>query len=583
MRFVLLTILFVFTYVFINTASFAGATSVGAVSTEAVSTGAVSTAADSLIIQGRILNLNGRLYRQAPVITFSRNNILQPQLELSKQAPLAADGSFRVSLPMLYQKEEIYLDYSGKAFTTFLGSPGTIEITFDGDSLVKAKRLFYFSGVNADANNQYYSFLAEENKRLASSPELGPRFYDTFWEKSPEEAQSFAKKRAELRISALSKVASTNIIDPSLRQWASSLSDDEMYQNLFEYALSNRYALGKDLLDSLVRLSKSPLTAQRVTWANRFGNYADQKVVEKKYANPNRNHSLPVRLMAAMIRNNSSRLTADEIARLDEITEKGIAEKSELDFLNKLYAKNEAILNLLFDFERESRIYGDLFDSTARELLKARYLPKNFYRYNYKEQAVLGKYIQTRLSSAQFRQSLDEIVKIELKDSADIKKIIAFNNVRPEPTEALPGYYLSTSNERGTSWLNKILEKYKGRTIYLSKWNLEDDKSREEMEYMMTLQAQLPEDIVFVFLHLPGTERIVSIDLVKQYIVRHRLKGIHLSLNENQVMDLLFKLNPIEPGTFSIFRPNGKSFSKNAPGPSSTEKAVQAVLEAQSK
>ena len=569
MRFILLVFLFALTHTF----SF-GARSAGAID---------AFATDSLVIHGRILNLNGRLYRQAPSITFSRNNILQPQLELSKQAPLAPDGSFRVSLPMIYQKEEIYLDYGGKAFTTFLGSPGSIEITFDGDSLLKAKRLFYFAGVNADANNQYFSYLSQENKVLESNPSLSSKFYETFWEKDPEDAQNSAKRRAELRLSALSKIASNNMIDPALRQWVSSLSDDEMFQNLFEYTLSNRYALGKNLLDSLERLAKSPLTAQRVTWANRFGNYADQKVVEKKYANPNRNNSLPVRLMASLIRNNSSGLTSDEMARLDEMTVKGIAEKGELDFLNKLYAKNEMVLNLLFNYERESRTFGDLFDSTAREFLKARYLPNNFYKFTYNEQVILSKHIQKRLNIPQFRESLDEIVKIEVKDSADIRKIIAFNNVQAEPTEALPGYYLSTSYERGTSWLNRTLEKCKGKTVYVSKWNIEDDKSREEMEYMMALQAQVPESVMFIFLHLLGNEKLISKDLVKQYIVRHRLKGIHMSLNENQVMDLLFKLNPIEPGTFSIFRPNGKSFSKNAPGPSATEKAVKAIIEAASK
>ena len=97
---------------------------------------------DSLIVKGRILNLTGRLYRQAPSISFSRNNILQPQSEITKRAELQVDGSFRVALPILFPNEEIYLDYSGKAGSTFLGSKGAIEITFDGDSLLKAKKLF---------------------------------------------------------------------------------------------------------------------------------------------------------------------------------------------------------------------------------------------------------------------------------------------------------------------------------------------------------------------------------------------------------------------------------------------------------
>jgi len=538
---------------------------------------------DSLVIKGRILNLNGRLYRQAPAITFSRNNILQPQSELSKQAPLAADGSFRVSLPMLFAKEEIYLDYSGKAFTTFLGSPGTIEITFDGDSLAKGKRLFYFAGENAEANNQYRIYLNEENKKLAANAALGTRFYESFWQKSANEVQGAASKRSDLRISALSAVTLTGIVDPALNQWVRSVAHDEMFQNLYEYALSNGYALGNDLLDSLKRLSVPPLTSQRVTWANRFGNYGDRMVEEKIYSNPGRSSSLPVRRMAFLIRNNAVQLTNEEKTKLDEITIKGVAEKNELDFLNKLFAKNEMILNLLFGYERESRAYGDMFDSTAREFLKARYLPKNFYKYTYRQQVALSKHIQSTLTIPEFAQSLDEIVRIEVKDSADIKKMIAFKSLTPEPAEAMPGYFLSASAERGTTWLNRVLDKYKGKTVYLLKWNYEDPKSREEMEFVTALQSQLPADIVFVFVHLPADDSIAPQDLIKQYIVRHRLKGVHIFLNGGQTMDLMFKLNPVEPGTFSVIKPNGKFSSKNAPGPGNIEKTIQAIMEAGSK
>ncbi|HEV7382680.1 MAG TPA: hypothetical protein VGN64_22955 [Dyadobacter sp.] len=540
-------------------------------------------ATDSLIIHGRIQNLNGRLYRQAPSITFSRNNILQPQSELSKQAPLAPDGSFRVSLPMLYGKEEIYLDYSGKAYTTFLGSPGSIEITFNGDSLATKNRLFYFAGENAEANNQNYTLVNEEAKRIRANSVLGTRFYDTFWAKSPAEAQNLATKRAELKLSALQAVAATSVVDPTLKNWANALAGDELLQNLFEYALTNQYALGKDLLDSLNRLAQSPLTAQRVTWASRFGSLADGQIDEKKATIPSRNNSLPVRRMAYLIRSNSSTLTASEKDRLDEIISKGTAEKVELDFLSNLYAKNEMLLNLLFSYERESRFYGDMFDSTAREFLKARFLPRNFHRYTYSQQLRLSQHIKSTLTIPQFRASLDEIVKMEVSDSVNIEKFISFKDVRAEPTEALPGYLISASNERGTTWLNRITDLYKGKTVYVVKWSFDDPKSRDDLAFMAALQAQLPTDVVFLFLHMPSEEVFVSGDLVKQYIVRHRLKGVHMFLSSGQTMDLLFKLNPIEPGTYAIIKPNGKFAQKTAPSPAELDKAIQAVLQARGK
>lgn len=535
---------------------------------------------DSLVIKGRIQNLNGRLYRQAPFITFSRNNILQPQSELSKQAALEADGSFRVSLPMLFPQEEIYMDYGGRAFTTFLGSPGTVEVTFNGDSIGKAKKLFYFSGINADANNQYPLYLAAESQRLNASRTLGTEFFKAFWEKSPSDARFIAESRGELRLGSVKAATQNTVASPVLYQWVKSLTDEEQLQILYEHALSNQYQLGKALIDSLKRLDRAPLTGQRVIWANRFGNYADLLVEGKKADNPSRTNSLPVKLMAALIRDNAKSLSPEDRQHLEQITQNGLAEKGELDFMNKLFARNEMVLNILFNYEREARIYGDLFDSTATDFLRVRYLSKNLYKFTYKQQELLSRHIQSRTGIPQFRQSLDEIVRLETKDSSDIRKLVEFKNARLDPVEALPGYSLTASNDRGNAWFNRIADGLKGKTIYLVKWNIEDAKAREELDFIPALQAQLPNDVVFLFVHLSADDFSVSDALIRQYIVRHKLKGIHMSVNENQMMDLLFRLNPLDSATFSIIRPNGKFAAKSAPVPSAGEKTVKAILEA---
>ncbi|MBE9464615.1 hypothetical protein ACFP1I_04465 [Dyadobacter subterraneus] len=538
-------------------------------------------ATDSLIIKGRILNLTGRLYRQAPSITFSRNNILQPQSELSKQAPLQADGSFRVSLPILFSSEEIYLDYSGKAFTTFLGSPGEIEITFNGDSIAKAKKLFYFAGVNATANNLYPQYLASLNNALASNSVLGTKFYETYWDKTFPEAQKAASARAELRVSALLQT-SNSVPDKALTQWVQSIAEDERYQNLYEYLLSNQLDVPKSdswLID-LKKLTKAPLTAQHVSLADRISSYADlKKQLWANGASPKVN-SLQVRLMGTMIKNNTPGLTDDETEKLDAIIDRGKAEKIEMDFLNNLYKKNTALLDLLFAYEAESRFNHTQFDSTGSDFLNARYLPKNFYKFSYKNQLNLNKYIQTRLISPQFRQSLDEIVRLEVKDSVNINKMISFANLKATPTEVLPEYWLAESDSRGNAWFNSITEQYKGKTLYILKWNIEDQKSRDDLEYAASLRAQLPTDVEFIYLHLPMDENPVSYDLVKQYIVRHQLKGVHMFINSNQIIDLLIRLNPLDSGSYAIIKPNGKFETKKAPSPAQTELVLKAIREA---
>lgn len=182
-----------------------------------------------------------------------------------------------------------------------------------------------------------------------------------------------------------------------------------------------------------------------------------------------------------------------------------------------------------------------------------------------------------------FQQSLDEIVGIEVKDSVDINKIISFKDVRANPTEVLPGYFITASNERGNTWFNRILDLYKGKTVYLTKWNFEDERSREEMEFMAVLQNQVPEDVVFLYVHILTDDAIIDSELVKQYMVRQRLKGTHMFVSTEQAMDLLFRLNPIEPATFAIIQRNGKFFDKNAPGPSGLRRTAQSIWDARSK
>ena len=90
-----------------------------------------------MIVTGRIRNLSARLYRESPTVLVSRNNILQASRELVRPAPLNVDGTFRVSLPLIYPQEEMYFNY-GRISTAFLAAPGTLTIDLDADSLFTA-------------------------------------------------------------------------------------------------------------------------------------------------------------------------------------------------------------------------------------------------------------------------------------------------------------------------------------------------------------------------------------------------------------------------------------------------------------
>jgi hypothetical protein len=545
-----------------------------------VSLQSIQAQPDSVVISGRILNLTAPLYRQAPVITFTRNNILLPQTELTRQALIQADGSFRVAMPLIYPQEEVYLDYGGKVYTTFLAAPGSLQVTFDADSLYKSKRLFYFAGVNADANNQYPRYLAEETRILKENKRYGESFFEQLWGLSPGEARRALERRADVRMAALLPIAQQGEVAPALRAWVEALVKEEQLSALYEYALVNDVSVDREIRDSLAVLIRAPMTFQRVQWVVRLSDYADRRLDKKAYTYPNQSKSLGVGKMAALIRQYVRPLSADEVERLEVIVREGSATTRDLDFLNSLYGRERKTLDLLTMIEKRKRMLEEEFDAPATDLLVARTFVQSFYQLSLSEQKLLYSHVAKGIRNPLLAQSLNELYRLEVKDSTYIRLIQERTDLSSTPTEVLSGIWLSETDLGGKAWLKKVLEFNAGKTLYVIKWNLFDEASRNEILYAPALRAQLPADVEFLYIHLPGTDYTESPRLWKQYIVRNKLKGIHLFINENQAAQLLFKLNPLAFPSFGIIKPNGKYYTRNAPSPANGQEAAQTLLRA---
>lgn len=542
--------------------------------------GTTSAQPDSVVITGRVLNLTAALYRQAPAITFTRNNILQPQSELTRQAPLQADGSFRVAMPLIYPQEEVYLDYGGKVYTTFLAAPGTLQLSFDADSMFKAKRLFYFAGVNAEANNKYMQYVIEEGRILKEDKRYGENFFSTFWNLDESQALQALDRRAQLRLSALATLSKQGTVPPQLQGWAQSLVNEEKYSALFEYALVNGTKVNPSSLSSLSSLTEGTMTFQRVQWMMRVGDYADRILDQKELQFPTRSKSLKVETIAQLIKQYVQPLSTEETERLNVMIQEGNANTDGLEFLNRLYSRNRRTLDLVTSLEKKDRAYAAEFDAATTDLLDARWLVSQFYRLSLEEQEVLYPYIRAKTATPVVRNSLDELYALEVKDSTYIRLVEKRTDLSANPTEVLSGIWLAESSGSGRDALDKVEALLKGKTGYVIKWNLFDNDSRSEILYAPALRAQLPTDVELLYLHLPSTELVDSPSLWKKFIVRNKLKGVHLFLNDTQAAQLFLRLNPFTYPSFGIMKPNGKYASRNAPPPSRGQEAAQAILKA---
>ncbi|PWJ58691.1 hypothetical protein CLV98_10356 [Dyadobacter jejuensis] len=527
----------------------------------------VQSQPDSVYIEGQIKNLNGRLYRQNSAVTFFRNNILQPSTELISRAPLEADGSFKVALPLNFPTEEFYLEYGPLANTTFLGTKGKLNVTFDADSMGLSDKLFYFGGSLAAANNSLKAYLVAEGKAFEKNKSLGADFFDNFWYKSMPQATAALDARQQFRMEVLAEYSRHNLMDPNLRQWITTKAQVEKEVIWMDYLRSNDLDIGLSTINQNT-INEAPLTAEKVTLAGKYSLYAHLKMEYLAYQNPGSRASLPVKTMAELIKNYNTDLNSEENQRLSGIIQGGVTDQREINFLSQLFARNEVALNTLFDYERESRLYSENLPENMTDFLKANYLTNRFTGFSLSQKRLLGQHILQDLKQDKFKNSLRELLALELHDSLNIRKFTDYRSNQIKPAEVVPGFWMSRSQEGGASWMKKLLAELKGETIYLAKWNITDSKSLEELSYMTNLENNLPENTVILYVHLsdmePETDRSA---LAKQYVIRHNLKGIHVFIDNNQMIDLLLKFNPLEPGTFAIINPKGKYQTRNAPSP----------------
>uniref|UniRef100_UPI003592EA12 hypothetical protein n=1 Tax=Persicitalea sp. TaxID=3100273 RepID=UPI003592EA12 len=405
-------------------------------------------------------------------------------------------------------------------------------------------------------------------------------FFETFWELDDDDARRALQRRADLRMSALLPLSQKGGVSPELRNWVQTILVEEQLSALYEHALVRDTEVNKATEDSLRRLASGIMTFQRVQWITRFGDYADRLLDKRAYRNPTRSKSLRVETMAELIKRYVKPLSAEETARLNEMIQQGSATSGGLDFMNTLYARNRRTMDLVTMIEKNNRAYSDEFGQTATDLLNARLLVERFYQSSLSEQGLLYDFIKTKIEVPTIAQSLNELYQLEIKDSLYIKLIEKRNDLSDTPTEVLSGIWLSQTRGNGKDWLKKVQKMYDGRTLYILKWNLFDEQSRNEVLYAPALRAQLPADVEFLYIHLPDAEMGNSPELWKKFIVRHKLKGVHMFITDSQAAQLMFKLNPLAYSTFAILAPNGKYYSRNAQSPSNGQRAAQAILDA---
>jgi hypothetical protein len=513
---------------------------------------------DSVIVTGRIYHLSARLYRESPTVLVSRNNILQASRELVRPAPLNIDGSFRVALPLIYTQEEMYFNY-GRISTAFLAASGTITIELDADSLFTAAVPFRFGGVNAQVNQQFARYKAFEaaypnkpdGKKL--SQQVSSMSFSTAFETLKASYQNISKQ-----------FTLKEKLFPLTAKWIQSIDRYNAAAFVYDKQTYENQPIPSWADDSLHPANDHLLTAARASAMNRFSSYATQRLT----AEVTRANGLTVRALALLLERYGKNLTADERIRLSDYATTNSARASDLKFFDGLVKRSPDTLQRLVNYELFIQRGTRQFDSTAVNYLAAYWLASSLPGVTLNFARLLYDYARPQVKNHDLAQSLDELYRLEVKDSTRIRAAIQTlrkAGISTSSLEISPGIFVTRNDlGNGSSLLDQVINANRGKVIYLLMTSASDEAGRQAaLDAQRLRNAYSARDFALVYLPMPDTDK----SLWPEIATRYNLSGDHLLLTNSQLLDAVERLRSDQDMSATIINRTGKIVKRNAPLP----------------
>ena len=526
-----------------------------------------SAQTDSVIVTGKIKNLSARLYREAPSASVSRNNILQASRELVRSAPLNVDGTFRVSLPLIFPQEELYFNY-GRISTAFLAAPGTVTIELNADSLFSVAVPFKFSGVNAQVTNQFTRYKAFE-ATYSDKPD-GKKLTELIENKSNPDA--FDALSASYQAPFRSFSAKTKPF-PLVTRWVTGNNAYNAAAFLYDKAAYENEKLPTSLDDSLRPPNNPILTAARASAMNRFGVYATQRLTN----DANRTNGITVQALASLIVRYGKNLTTDERTRLEGYATTTQARTSDLRFFDGLVKRSPDTLQRLVNYEMLIQRSRRQFDTAGANYLAAYWLATSLPGLTLNFSRLLYDYARPQVHDRQLAQSLDELYGLHVQDSTRIRAALqTLRKVsgRANSLEISPGVFATANTTNsGSALLDQVVDANRGKVIYLLLTSSADEAGRQTaLDAQRLRNLYSPRDFALVYVPMP-----TEIQLWPELATRYNLAGDHLLLTEDQFMDVAGRFRTDGGQSAMVIGRTGKTIKRNAPLPNDFEEARKYV------
>jgi hypothetical protein len=525
---------------------------------------------DSVIVTGRIRNLSARLYRESPTVLVSRNNILQASRELVRSAPLNVDGTFRVSMPLIYTQEEMYFTY-GRISTAFLASAGALSIELDADSLFTVAVPFRFGGVNAQVNQQFARYKAFE-ATYANKPD-GQKLSARANGMSDENAYRIISSAYHMPFQAFAAKEKTF---PLLNRWVGFTDRYNAAAFMYDKATYENEELDKALNDSLRPAHDQVLTAARASAMNRFASYVTQRISAQ--VSNGRSNGLTVRALSLLLERYGKNLTAEERLRLNDYALNNSARASDLKFFDGLVKRNPDTLQRLVNYETLIQRSIRLYDSSSVDYLAAYWLATSLPGLTLDYARLLYNYARPQVNEPDLERSLDELYRLEVKDSTRIRsamKTLRNAGHKAGSLEISPGVFVTRDDlGNGSSLLDQVINANRGKVIYLLLISPSDEAGRQAALDAQRLRSSYSSrDFALVYLPMSGNDK----SLWPEMATRYNLSGDHLLLTDSQLFDAVERMRAEGELSVTIINRVGKIDKRNAPLPGEFDEARKAI------
>ena len=525
----------------------------------------LSAQTDSVTISGQIRHLTPRLYRESPTVIITSTNVLQAGQEQTHSGPLQPDGSFRVTVPLIYPQEEMYFN-AARVGTAFLASAGTLTINLDADSLFIAAVPFRFGGVNAQVNGQFAQYKAYEARTkskvdaAAISQRIGTR----------TDRAAFAYLMDSF-IRTLRDFSATRAVYPLLTRWLTAIARYDAASFLYDHAAETNRMIETALADSLRPATDRLLTPSRATAVSRFSNYASGRVG----ITPER--AISVKQLANLLSRYGQNLSVTEQDRLTAIRQKGGATGTDMRFLNTLLGRNEMIKRLLL-FDVSMQQARTEFDSLSVDYLEGAALAASMTTTPINELSLLRTHVRGMIGDPFVLRSVDDVYQRQTKDSVAIREAgrrLSAGDSLSGSVEVGTGIFATRNSRAGAGQLiSRVLRNNPGRVVYLIRWAPGNPQSQALVQAAQRLRDTFSNrDLTLLYVTDPGVDPSVWLESV----IRQGLKGEHLYLSDTQwnVTDLT-PLPPYDAAVY-LFGPTGKPQRKNAELPAEYNKLVDQI------